>query len=130
MTAPIARRHKDWVGNYLGFGFAWGLPIIALIAAIWMAHPAKTLIWTVSLVWMGVACLANARRCGRTHCYYTGPFFLFMAVVALLHGFRIVPLGAEGWKWIGIAIGVGSGGMWCLTEHVWGKYRRHGEPSG
>ncbi len=53
-----------------------------------------------------------------------------MAVVTLLHGFQIVPLGAEGWKWIGIATGVGGGGLWCLTEQVWGKYMRNGEPSG
>jgi hypothetical protein len=32
---------------------------------------------------MGVACIVNALRCGRVHCYLTGPFFLLMAVIAL-----------------------------------------------
>ena len=121
---------NDWVGNYRSYALAWGLPTAALIAAIWIAPPAKTLIWTAALVWMGAACLGNARRCGRTHCFYTGPFFLVMAVVTLLHGFQIVPLGADGWNWIGTAIGVGGGGLWCLTEHILGKYRHRGESSG
>ncbi len=62
MSEPIARRYKDWVGNYLGFGLAWGLPTAALLAAVWIAPPAKTLIWTVSLVWMGVALFVGTVR--------------------------------------------------------------------
>jgi len=27
---------------------------------------------------MGTACILNARRCGRTHCRYTGPYYLAM----------------------------------------------------
>jgi len=29
---------------------------------------------------MGGACLVNAVRCGRLHCYVTGPFFLLGAI--------------------------------------------------
>jgi len=47
---------------------------------------------------MGVACLLNALRCGRTHCYVTGPFFLILAGVALLYRIGILPLGARGWS--------------------------------
>lgn len=115
---------SDWVGRFRTYAIAWGLPTIALIAAIWIAPPIKTLMWAAALTWMGVACLANARRCGRTHCFYTGPFFLLMAAVTALHGFEIMPLGPEGWKWIGITIGAGTGGLWCLTERFMGKYRR------
>ena len=129
MSEAMSSTHRDWVSDSRGFALAWGLPIAALIAAIWIAHPAKTVIWTASLVWMGAACLANARRCGRTHCFYTGPFFLVMAVVTVLHGFQIVPLGAEGWRWIGIAVGVGGGGLWCLTERFMGKFKRPSDPA-
>jgi hypothetical protein len=115
---------SDWAGNAHSFGRVWGIPIIALV---WVPHPAKTLLWTAALGWMGVACLMNARRCGRTHCFYTGPFFLIMAFVGLLHGFQIVPLGAGGWTWIGIATGIGTGGLWCLTEKILGKYRHQEE---
>ena len=51
---------------------------------------------TEALAWMGAACLANARRCGRMHCFFTGPFFLAMAALALAVGLDIVSLGAAG----------------------------------
>ena len=47
--------------------------------------------------WMGVACLLNARRCGRMRCHFTGPFFLAMAVASLLFSLGALPLGSEGW---------------------------------
>ncbi len=37
--------------------------------------------------------MANALRCGRLHCYITGPFFVAMAIVTLLYGLGAVPLG-------------------------------------
>ena len=56
------------------------LPAIAIIGAggsrFW-----RTIVWTVALVTMGTACLAHALRCGRVHCYITGPFFLLIALV-------------------------------------------------
>ncbi len=114
----------DWAASLRGLAMAWGIPIAALFVAVFLGHPIKTLIWAAALTWMGVACLANARRCGRTHCFYTGPFFLVMAILAMLHGFEIVPLGAEGWRWLGTAVGVGGGLLWCVPEHLLGRYRR------
>jgi len=122
MTDPAPQPKKDWVGDYKTYILFWGLPVIAMIGAISVAHPAKTLIWIAALVWMGLACAYNARRCGRTHCYYTGPFFLIMTIPVALHGFQILWLGVEGWKWLGIVIGVGAAGLWCFTEKLWGKY--------
>ncbi len=121
MTTQPARR-EDWVSNRRSFVFAWGVPMTAMIIAIWLPAYAKTLIWAVSLIWMGGACLVNARRCSRTHCYFTGPFFLIMSVPVLLHGLAIIPFGPEGWKWLGIAIAVGGGGLWFLTEKARGKF--------
>ncbi len=51
---------------------------------------------------MGTACIANAVRCGRLHCYITGPFFVAMAVVTLLYGLGALPLGGNGWNLIGL----------------------------
>ncbi len=82
-----------------------------------------TVIWPVALVWMGVACLMNARRCGRRHCYLTGPFFLVMAALALCHGAGIVPLGDSGFFWLGVVLLVGGYGvLWKLPEYLWGAY--------
>ena len=117
-----SRQERDWVGNYRAFAIAWGLPIAALIAAIFVGTLAKTIIWIAALVWMGIACLANATRCGRRHCYFTGPFFLVMAVVSGLHGFGFVPLGPEGWSWLGITIGAGGGLLWFIPEQIWGSF--------
>lgn len=123
MNHDIADSKKDLAGNLRTLLLVWGVPIAAMLGAIALAHPAKTLIWVAALAWMGVACLANARRCGRTHCWFTGPYFLIMTVPVFLHGYGIVPLGADGWMWLGIAVGGGGGGLWCLSEKIWGRYR-------
>ena len=74
---------------------------------------------------MGIACIANAARCGRVHCFLTGPFFMGMAVVTLLYGVGIVPLGANGWNVIGLTILVGAIALGCLPELFLGRYRRN-----
>jgi hypothetical protein len=43
----------------------------------------KTVLWTLSLGFMDTLCLLNASRCRRTHCYFTGPFFILGAVTSL-----------------------------------------------
>ena len=123
----LARQQRDWVSSPLGFILAWGLPMAALIVGIFIAPPAKIFIWFVPLIWMGAACLANARRCGRTHCMFTGPFFLVMAVLVILHGFEIVWLGPNGWTWLGLTMAVGAGGLWVLTEKAWGRFINGGK---
>ena len=122
MTESDSPEGRDWLGNTRGFALAWGLPVAALVGATALDGPEKAMTWTAALGWMGAACLANARRCGRTHCYFTGPFFLLMTIPVLLHGFDIVSLGTSGWRWLGVVVGVGGGGLWILTEQIWGKY--------
>jgi hypothetical protein len=122
--AEQTARH-DWVGNSRTYLFAWGIPTAALVAGIFVAAPAKTIIWSIALIWMGTACIVNALRCGRIHCYLTGPFFLLMAVTTLLHGFEILWLGPNGWLWLGLTlVFVGGGLLWYLPERVLGKYAR------
>jgi hypothetical protein len=102
---------------------AWGIPTLALIVGIFLPPKSGAILWAVALTWMGLACIANALRCGRLHCYLTGPFFLFMAGASLLHGFAILWLGEYGFLWLALVlIVVGGGFFWYLPERVWGKY--------
>lgn|ERR1700729_1557021 len=64
----------------------------------------------------GRTCVFNALRCGRVHCYVTGPFFLGMAIVALLYGLGVISLGTEGWNFIGGAVIIGAVVLIYLPE--------------
>jgi hypothetical protein len=123
LMAERSLEARDMAGGSRPLLFYWGLPIAAMVGAVALSRPATTIIWIAALLWMGAACLINARRCGRTHCRYTGPFFLFMIVPVSLHGFELLPLGGEGWVWLGIAIGIGNGMIWWVSEAVLGKYQ-------
>lgn len=70
--------------RWVALGVFW-LPPLAIVASgfasldpLW-----RTAIWVGALGIMGAGCMTNALRCGRTHCYFTGPFFLVMALAAL-----------------------------------------------
>lgn len=116
------QKDKDWVSRPGRYVVAWGLPMAALIVAVFLPPLARTVIGTAALLWMGAACLANAARCGRTHCYFTGPFFLILAAGVALHGFGIFWLGPDGWIWLGITIVAGAVILWWLPEWMWGKF--------
>lgn len=52
----------------------WGIPI-AIILATSLAESTGRIdlrwsgaLWTAATAWIGLGCLVNARRCGRTHC--------------------------------------------------------------
>ena len=102
------------------------LPAIAIVATARydLGGSWRTAVWPVALSTMGVGCIANAVRCGRVHCYIAGPFFLVMAVVTLLYGLGVVPLGGNGWNIIGLTILVGAIALSCLPELFFGRYRR------
>ena len=116
---------RDILSTPLVAFLVWWLPAIA-IAITGSSHFGagwRTVVWTVALGTMGTACLANAARCQRVHCYITGPFFLLMAVVSLLYGLGLVPLGGHGWSLIGLTILVGGVALCYLPELFLGKYR-------
>lgn len=122
-NAAGAAVSRDWVGNTRTYMIAWGIPTFALIVGIFLPPKSSAIVWAVALTWMGLACILNALRCGRLHCYLTGPFFLFMAGASLLHGFEIVWLGTYGCLWLTLALIVVGGGLfWYVPERMWGKY--------
>jgi len=120
------------------FSGTWLCLVLFVVPAIGIAVTAgsdfggglRTVVWTAALGIIGTACIANAVRCGRLHCYVTGPFFLALAVVTLLHGLGVVPLGRNGWSLIGLAILIGAIVLCCVPEMLFGKYRRGSAKNG
>jgi hypothetical protein len=95
---------------------AWWLPQAALVAGVLVVVPARTVIWIVALAWMGVACILNARRCGRTHCRFTGPYYLSMIIPVLSLGLGVVRVGLFGWLVLGAFIILGSKTWWATAR--------------
>ncbi len=117
------RSKRNLLGSARGSVLAWWLPIGAMVLAITLPDRPKTVIWLLALAWMGGACLLNAWRCGRVHCRYTGPFLLAMTLPVLGHGTALMPLGEDGWLWLGLATGGGTAAIWGLSERMMGRYR-------
>ena len=97
----------------------WGVPVIALVVGSYFP-PARLALWLPALLVMGVACLRNAERCGRVHCYVTGPLSLLAAVYVALSAFHVVPMRPG--TFLNIILGVAV--LACLAEIPFGKYRK------
>ena len=111
--------------RWLVFMLYW-LPAIAILAVgpLAISNGWRAVVWTVALATMGVACIVNALRCGRVHCYLTGPFFFLMALVALSYGLGILHLGRNGWNLLGVIALIGTIALWYLPEIFLGRYRK------
>ena len=113
---------RDWLGSAHASVLAWGVPHAAIVLGLAVYPLARMIIWIVALVWMGTACLLNARRCGRTHCRFTGPYCMFMTVPVLVFRSGIVAVSFYAWVVLGVVIVLGSKMIWWATEHAWGKF--------
>ena len=93
-----------------------------MFAALFLPVPIRVVVWIVALIWMGTACILNARRCKRTHCRYTGPYYLAMTAPVVALGLGIVSAGIYAWVVLGVLILAGSKLIWWATERAWGKF--------
>lgn len=79
------------------FMFGWGIPILVLVSVNFLEAyvSARPIILMMSgaYIWMGAGCIINAMRCGRLHCYVSGPTMLIGGLLILLVGFNIISLG-------------------------------------
>jgi hypothetical protein len=85
-------RSKDWLRQPMGMMFWWGIPI-ALGMSTNFLHLSLTqtaLTWAGAFAWMGTGCALNALRCGRRHCFFSGPVLWLGAVAAVLAGFGVI----------------------------------------
>lgn len=115
---------KDWASNRRTFVVLWGLPGAAMSFAVLLEPALRAVVWIVTLIWMGGVCLANARRCGRTHCRFTGPFFLVMAALVVAYAIGGLQLGSQGWAILGGVTVIGNALIWWGSERLLGVFRR------
>jgi hypothetical protein len=99
------------------------MPAAILLISPMISARFLVIVWPTLLTFMGVACLLNARRCGRIHRCLTGPFFLLLAGVSLLYGIGVLPLGAMGWSKLAVALVIGGVALCCVPEWVFGRYK-------
>ncbi len=99
----------------------WQVPMVLLLIGAFSGELAHTVLWTVGFAVSGVSCVVNARRCGRRHCFYTGPLYLGAAAASVFYGIHVLPLGSNGWDWI---LGIAAAGTLFarLLEGMLGKY--------
>lgn len=114
---------RDWLRSPSATLLGWIIPLAALVYGLFVSVPARTGIWITALIWMGAACILNAKRCGRTHCHYTGPYYLVMIGPVMLLGSGFADVGILGWIVVGCVILLGSALLWWGSEQAWGKFR-------
>ena len=97
----------------------WCIPA-ALLLAGWHWPEGRVWLWIPALLVMGGGCLANATRCGRLHCYFTGPLYILAALYVALSVLGIVPLNPG----LFLLIVLGASCMAFLLEIPLGRYKR------
>ena len=118
----VGQSSRDWLSRPRTSASAWWIPKAIIVAALFVPPPARAGIWIIALIWMGTACILNSRRCGRTHCRYTGPYYFAMIapVLALASGV----ISNDFYAWLSLAVVILGGSMiiWWATERAWGKF--------
>jgi hypothetical protein len=123
-TSCSTARGRDWASDWRTLAVIWGVPAASMLAGSLFEPALRATIWTIALVWMGMACMMNARRCSRTHCRFTGPFYLAMVFLVVIFALGLLPLGPYGWHALGAATALGTVVLWWGTERLWGAFSR------
>jgi hypothetical protein len=120
MTDAPPQPSRDWLLGVQTSLLAWWMPKAVILAGLFVPVSVRAVIWIIALIWIGMACILNARRCRRTHCRYTGPYYLSMIAPVLV--LVILSTGIYGWISLGVVILGGSWLIWWATERTWGKF--------
>jgi len=122
MVNATVRTSGDWLSSWQTNLVAWWIPQAVILAGLLVPVSVRAALWIIALLWMGTACILNARRCGRTHCRYTGPYYLAMVAPVLVLASGAVSVDFYGWLVLGFLILAGSKIIWWATERAWGKF--------
>lgn len=105
---------RGWRGRVI-----WGVPwILLIVGAYWNAL--LYWLWIPGFVMAGAACAWNARRCGRLHCYVTGPLYLLAAACLACAAAGFIELRPGPF----LVVVVGISLLAQLAERPFGRYRR------
>jgi len=118
--SPMSAPARDLLARPIVSAFAWWLPQLGIAVALLAPMPVRVGVWTLALAWTGSMCLLNAARCGRTHCRYTGWFYLLLIVPTLAAGWIDAPTTA--WITLAAVILIGGKVIWLATERTWGRF--------
>lgn len=114
---------RDLLGSAGAMLLAYGVPYLAVhLAGNFGGSLVVTVVWVAAFTAMGVTCLINARRCGRVHCCFVGPWFLLAALATVLLELELLDLGASGWSTLVNVALFGAVLLYFVTEGTWGKY--------
>ena len=113
----VGCQRADLVGRRVAW-LLWGVPsALLLLGLAWQS--ARPWLFTPSLAVAGCACLVNAARCGRLHCFITGPLFLLGALVALLNAVGVVAVDERALvAAVAASIAFGYGLEWACGKYV------------
>src|SRR6266700_3473248 len=75
MPSACGPQQRDLLCSGTRMFLFWCLPSFAFALGFFVSPGLKTVLWTLSLGFMGTVCLLNASRCCRIHCYFNGPYF-------------------------------------------------------
>jgi len=113
---------RNWGRLLLVYGIPW--LVIQLVGNLSDSTLTVAIAWSVSFAVMGTACVVNAVRCGRVHCWFVGPWFLLTAAITVLRYLDVTTL-----SWPTIVNGglLGAIFLYVASENVWGKYFERNE---
>ena len=108
---------RSWGRLFLIYGVPW--IVMQLVGNLSNSALAVAGTWAAGFAVMGTACVVNALRCGRVHCWFTGPWFLLAAAVTVLRYMGVVEIA---WSTIINAGPAGALLLFFVPEYIWGKY--------
>ena len=108
---------RNWSRLFLVYGVPW--IAMQLVGNLSNSALAVAGTWTAGFAVMGTACLVNARRCGRVHCWFTGPWFLLASVLTVLRYLEVI--GISGPTILNGGM-LGALVLFFVSENIWGKY--------
>src|SRR5262249_32004537 len=116
MASEIVQSSRDWLSSPRSSALACWIPKAAIVVGLFFPTPARTGTWIIALVWMGTSCILNSSRCGRTHCRYTGPYYLGMVAPVLVLASGVISVDFYAWLSLAVLILGGSMIIWWATE--------------